>query len=166
MNGGELSVLSAMITPAVLIMATGSLLLTTSQRLSRSIDRARKLSESIEPLANDQAQKRKRAFLLRQLMFAARRVRLLQRSMVILYLTLGFFIATSGAIGVNELSRWGWGPMPVVLGMIGALLLLLASGLLIVESHVLLKAVNEEMSDLTNTCEERELRQAEREMER
>jgi hypothetical protein len=36
-----LTVLSAMITPAVLILASGSLLLTTSQRLNRAIDRAR-----------------------------------------------------------------------------------------------------------------------------
>lgn len=162
MNSGELGVLSAMITPAVLIMATGSLLLTTSQRLSRSIDRARKLAVAIEPLANDASQKRKRAFLLRQLFYAARRVRLLQKAMVSLYVTIGFFVATSGAIGVIELSDSGWGLLPVALGMIGAVLLLLASGLLIVESRVLLVALNEEMSDLTNTCEERELRQAER----
>ena len=163
MNNGQWNVLSAMITPAVLIMATGSLMLTTSQRLSRSIDRARKLGAAIEPLEKDPAGARKRGFLLRQLMYATRRVRLLQRSMVLLYLAIGFFVATSGALGVIELGKWDWGLVPVILGMGGAVLLLLASGLLIVESRVLLRALNEEMSELTNTCEERELKIAERE---
>ena len=46
-----LSVLSAMITPAVLILACGSLSLTTSNRLTRVIDRVRELSREIEMLA-------------------------------------------------------------------------------------------------------------------
>lgn len=48
-----LTVLSAMITPAVLILACGSLILTTSQRLTRVIDRVRELSGEIEALAED-----------------------------------------------------------------------------------------------------------------
>ncbi|HET7711316.1 MAG TPA: DUF2721 domain-containing protein, partial [Thermoanaerobaculia bacterium] len=38
-----LSVLSAMITPAVLILASGSLILTTSNRLTRVVDRVREM---------------------------------------------------------------------------------------------------------------------------
>jgi len=48
-----LTVLSAMITPAVLILACGSLILTTSQRLTRVIDRVRELSKEIEEVAGD-----------------------------------------------------------------------------------------------------------------
>ena len=42
-----------MITPAVLILACGSLILTTSQRLTRVIDRVRELSKEIEEVAGD-----------------------------------------------------------------------------------------------------------------
>jgi FAD/FMN-containing dehydrogenase len=42
-----LSIFSAMLTPVILISATGSLTISTSNRLSRAIDRARKITELI-----------------------------------------------------------------------------------------------------------------------
>jgi hypothetical protein len=44
----ELSLLSAMITPAVLISACGTLILSNSLRLGRIIDRVRELSRLLE----------------------------------------------------------------------------------------------------------------------
>ena len=44
MPASSLSILSAMITPAVLISACGTLILSTSNRLSRSTDRVRSLT--------------------------------------------------------------------------------------------------------------------------
>ena len=46
-----LAVLTAMITPAVLISACGALIFSTSTRLGRVIDRVRTLSERFEALA-------------------------------------------------------------------------------------------------------------------
>src|SRR5690348_8138150 len=46
-NFPVLGILSSMITPAVLILASGSLITTTSQRLSRVIDRVRKISQEV-----------------------------------------------------------------------------------------------------------------------
>ena len=43
--------LTAMITPALLISATGSLVLSTSTRLGRVVDRVRSLSDRVEELA-------------------------------------------------------------------------------------------------------------------
>jgi hypothetical protein len=45
-----LAILSAMITPAVLISACGSLILATSQRLGRVMERARKVAERLREL--------------------------------------------------------------------------------------------------------------------
>ena len=53
-----LGVLSAMITPAVLILASGSLCLTTSSRLIRAVDRVRDLLPMMEALTEDDAAKR------------------------------------------------------------------------------------------------------------
>src|SRR2546423_2879043 len=49
-----ISVLSAMITPAVLISACGSLILATSDRLSKAVMRTREISRALIPRANDQ----------------------------------------------------------------------------------------------------------------
>jgi hypothetical protein len=47
-----LAVLTAMITPAVLISACGTMLLSTSTRLGRVVDRVRSLSDRLEELAD------------------------------------------------------------------------------------------------------------------
>jgi len=44
------TVLTAMITPAVLISACGSMILSTSSRLGRVVDRVRPLSEKLEEI--------------------------------------------------------------------------------------------------------------------
>src|SRR5438132_893497 len=46
-----LTVLTAMITPAVLISACGTMILSTSTRLGRVVDRVRSLSDKLEELA-------------------------------------------------------------------------------------------------------------------
>ncbi len=145
----NLTVLSAMITPTVLILATGSLLLTTSQRLSRSIDRARKLFAAIEQLPQGSAFTEREAIYRDQLALAAYRSRILQRAMVCLYVALGLFVATSLSIGLIELTHFAAAWIPVTLGLTGALLLLCASALLITESRVALRAVVAEMATLT-----------------
>ena len=48
--GSVLDVLGAMITPAVLILASSSLLITTSSRSIRCIDRVRERAEELEAL--------------------------------------------------------------------------------------------------------------------
>ncbi len=45
------AVLTAMMTPAVLISACGSMILSTSHRLGRVVDRVRALSDKLEELA-------------------------------------------------------------------------------------------------------------------
>jgi hypothetical protein len=46
-----IAVLTAMITPAVLISACGSMILSTSSRLGRVVDRVRALSDRLENMA-------------------------------------------------------------------------------------------------------------------
>ncbi|MBD1395654.1 DUF2721 domain-containing protein [Pontibacter sp. JH31] len=144
-----LTILSAMITPAILIMASGSLILTTSQRLSRSMERVRKLAEQYSELiekgeltADDLGEK---SFLLELLLRATRRCRLLQRAMTSLYLTLGVFVATSIAIALFDVLNLPFAWAITLLSLLGAGLLFYASLLLIVESRIALQAVDREM---------------------
>jgi len=142
-----LDVLGAMITPAVLILASSSLLITTSSRSIRCIDRVRERAEELEALGKgtDEGTERRREHLFSQLEINTRRARLLQKAMNRLYFGISFFIATSVAIGIVSLMhvRFGW--VPLILGFIGAGLLFSASVYLLFESRLALATTYAEM---------------------
>lgn len=144
-----LGVLSAMITPAVLILATGSLILTTTNRLVRVIDRVREMVPEFEKLAepgqSDELAEEKRRMLFGQLDRATVRARLIQRALSRLYLGLSLFLATSVALGVVAFARLNAAWIPLTLGVIGVALLFSASLLLIFESRIALTSTYEEM---------------------
>ena len=54
-SAAAIAVLTAMITPAVLISACGSMILSTSSRLGRVVDRVRVLSDRLEDMPRDRA---------------------------------------------------------------------------------------------------------------
>ncbi len=142
------SVLSAMITPAVLISACGSLILATSDRLSKAVARTREISTALIPRANDQrseGREEERRMLFTQLDFVTTRSRLLQRALSRLYGALAFFVGTSVTIGLVAVTSSAFTAVPIALGLVGAGLLLYAAFLLIKESRFALAAVNEEM---------------------
>ncbi|HYJ79614.1 MAG TPA: DUF2721 domain-containing protein, partial [Longimicrobiaceae bacterium] len=145
---GALAILSAMITPAVLISACGSLIIATSTRLGRVIDRTRQVSEQFGVLVGEEERtmlEEERELLFHLLQGLTRRARLLQHAMSRLYLAVSILVATSVAIGVvvATAERWAW--VPIALGLAGAALLFAASVNLILESRIAMAAVDEEM---------------------
>jgi hypothetical protein len=156
----SLGILTSMITPAVLILASGSLILTTSNRLSRVIDRVRKISPEFMQLAklstpadkSTTMENDSRTILYRLLMKSVRRSRMLTRALTIFYLSLGIFVATSLSIGIIALThvRFAW--VATVLGMIGAVLLFIGSAILIVESRLTFSAISDEMDFVIHTA--------------
>lgn len=142
-----LDVLGAMITPAVLILASSSLLITTSSRSIRCVDRVRERAAELEALGKgqDEGTERRRQHLYKQLEINTRRARILQKAMSRLYVGISFFIATSVAIGVVSLLHVDLGWVPMVLGFFGAFLLFSASVYLVIESRFALTTIREEM---------------------
>jgi hypothetical protein len=144
-----LAVLTAMITPAVLISACGTMILSTSTRLGRVVDRVRSLSDRLEELANGEKEltlyDERRLVIFAQLDKLTSRARLLQRCMVTFYMALGIFVATSVAIGVVAVSgtRYHW--IPILTGLIGACFLFYGSILLIFEARLALTTIHMEM---------------------
>lgn len=134
------SVLSAMITPAILILASGSILGTTSSRLIRAHDRLRSVAEDIQNLVasgkDDELTRERREILFVQLNIGSRRARILQLAMTFLYLAVGAFVLTSIVIGVLSLTNYNVGWISISVGFIGAVLLLAASVMLILESRL------------------------------
>ncbi|TXK44846.1 DUF2721 domain-containing protein [Pontibacter qinzhouensis] len=150
-NMSTLTVLSAMITPVVLILATGQLILTTSQRLARSIERARKISDQFEELISKEASQvnQERKELLYKLLYrAANRSRKLQQTISLLYVALSVFVATSVTIGLLEVLGYRALWVPVALGLFGTVFLFYATILLVAETRVALGAVDLEMNYL------------------
>jgi hypothetical protein len=141
-----LSVLTAMITPAVLISACGTLIFSTSNRLARIVDRVRQLSRQIEQLFSSnqiEFQDERREELDRQLSFYAVRGRLIQRSLTSFYVALGLFVGSTIAIGAMAfVPRIDW--LPSALGIAGAIILFYGCLLLIGEARLALQAVNHE----------------------
>jgi hypothetical protein len=142
-----LDVLGAMITPAVLILASSTLLITTSSRSIRCVDRVRERAEELQALGKgtDEGTEKRRSHLYAQLEINTRRARLLQKAMGRLYIGISFFIATSVSIGVVALLHVDVGWVPLLLGFIGAGLLFSASVFLIIESRLALATTFEEM---------------------
>ncbi|MDT5158615.1 MAG: hypothetical protein QOC61_77 [Acidobacteriota bacterium] len=146
------AVLSAMITPAVLISACGALILSTSTRLGRVVDRVRMLIDRFEEMMKAQEEdgvelfEERRAVIFNQLDRLTTRSRLLQKSMTVFYLSLGVFVATSVSIGiVAAIGHASYAWFPVVLGLIGACGLFQGSVLLIKEARLAQVSLNAEM---------------------
>src|SRR5258708_26979429 len=99
----SLAVLTAMITPAVLISASGTMILSSSTRLGRVVDRTRSLSDRLQEVssgdANTEFFEERRAMLYDQPRKLSRRSRPFQRPLTRLYFAAGGFLVASLAIG-------------------------------------------------------------------
>ncbi|HLT22832.1 MAG TPA: DUF2721 domain-containing protein [Bacteriovoracaceae bacterium] len=144
MNPKDLAVLSAMITPAVLIMASSSLILATSQRLSRIMDRARKMNDHVKHINNDESLTQIENNVYEILHYTLNRAVILQRTLSYLYISLTTFVATSTSIGFIDITHVGRVWIPILLSVIGVSLLLISSLLLIRESRIALTSVKKE----------------------
>jgi hypothetical protein len=144
-----LSVLTSMITPALLISACGTFIMSTSIRLGRVVDRARSVSERYEQLVNDAVNDihavPRQEMLDGQLQHLSRRGDLLGRALSLFYIASGTFILSSIAIAVSILFRTSYW-LPVLLGLVGAALLFHGTWLMILEMRVALRSLREETS--------------------
>lgn len=142
--------LTAMVTPTLLISATGSLVLSTSTRLGRVVDRVRELEKRLSELIMEEDTTKiplyeKRldtiVFLLDKV---TTRSRILQKAMSAFYYGLGCFILTSVTIALAAFfTTYRWIPIPV--GIIGIFFLFLGSILMLRETRMATATINAEM---------------------
>jgi hypothetical protein len=157
---GSSEILGAMITPAVLISASGVLVLSTSNRVGRTVDRVRALAAEVERLqllpesgsvsSESKASKRKR--VADQLAQLSARAVLLRSAMTALYSAIGLLVGTSILVGVVALLQWQYSSLPVVVGFAGACALLYASLLLVREARLAVRSTLEEVSFAQETA--------------
>lgn len=142
--------LTAMVTPTLLISATGSLVLSTSTRLGRVIDRTRELEKRLSELitAEDKSAvplyEMRLETVVKLLDKVTSRARILQRAMGAFYYGLGCFILTSVTIAIAAFfSTYRWLPIPI--GVIGIMCLFYGSLLMLRETRMATTTVNAEM---------------------
>jgi hypothetical protein len=142
--------LTAMITPALLISATGSLVLSTSTRLGRVVDRVRALEVRLGEViyAEDKNQvplyEKRVAVIVDLLDKVTSRSRLLQRALGAFYYGLGFFVLTSIMIaiaGIFNIYRW----LPIPIGIVGIIFLFYGSLLMLLETRMATATIRAEM---------------------
>lgn len=154
-----LNVLISMLTPALLLSATGGLIISTSARLGRVVDRVRKLADRTEDLmdATDDSPliEERRTIIATQMQKQSKRASLLMRSLIALYLASGCFVLTSVSIGLVSIFSSKWYVIPVILGVLGAFMLLVAAIRLIAEARLALQGLEEETSFLQRLAKAR-----------
>jgi hypothetical protein len=142
--------LTAMVTPALLISATGSLVLSTSTRLGRIVDRVRQLEERLSDLIyvenkNDVPLYDKRVEVIVDLLDkVTSRSRILQRAMGAFYYGLGMFVLTSVTIAIAALysnARY----LPIPIGIVGIMFIFYGSLLMLRETRMATATINAEM---------------------
>jgi hypothetical protein len=152
-----LTVFSAMLTPVILISASGALTISTSNRLSRAVDRARKIAEMVEQIVQADATgalfEERRNLIFMQLSQITRRARLLHRALTSLYLALGVFVATSVALGVVAITNSSHTGFPLLFGLVGVALLFYTTVLLIAEARIARSAIDAEMDFVLRLAE-------------
>lgn len=117
-----LSVISAMITPAILILATGSLVASTLTRLARVVDRARELLGLIVAARESGDESLARTYA-RWLRAYRRRSAFAERALTLYYVAIFLFVTASLTIAVEHLTNAvvPWFSLSLVLFGAGAL---------------------------------------------
>ena len=142
-------VLGAMITPAVLISASGTLTLSTSNRLARIVDRVRVLHAQAEDLppwdATDLDALDKRAHIADQIAHQARRIGILQTTLIALYAAISLLVGASVAIGLSAVAHGMLESVSVGLGLLGATALFGGAVLLMREARMAVRSSLGEM---------------------
>ncbi len=145
--------LTAMVTPTLLISATGSLVLSTSTRLGRVIDRVRELENRLGELIYLEDKEGvplydKRVEVIVDLLDkVTSRSRILQRAMGAFYYGLGSFILTSVTIAIAAfLTKFHFLQLlPIGIGIVGIMWLFYGSLLMLRETRMATLSVNAEM---------------------
>lgn len=115
-------ILSSMLAPALLMAATGSLLISANNRLARVVDRLRSVLAQWETTVIED-----RPVLEVQIRRHRARATHVMRACVMLYVSLGCFVGTSLALAADAFSGFRMGLAPTVLAIAGVLSMLVAS---------------------------------------
>lgn len=134
-TSGAVATIAAMITPALLLLGSASLVASALMRMARVVDRARVLISIAHEggldkigITTDQ--------MLSWLQSHAQRARYAERSITLLYSAIVVFILTCLSIALDRALGGGLNGLPVMLAVAGTLLLLAGGAYMVAESRL------------------------------
>lgn len=134
--------LSAMLTPAIFMTANGSLIISTSNRMSRVVDRIRVLNDRNDELGRGATTldflPERRAHIVDQLHRLEWRGDKIRYALTMLYLAFASFVMTSLTLALDSWLSNRLVALPTALSLIGVSLLLMASVNLVREAQAAL----------------------------
>lgn len=158
-----LAVLAALVTPALLILASSGLAASTTGHLADVIDRTRAALEAYRELSasrdGDRSLVHQREALAAYIRRATRRSVVLQRALSAEYVAMAVFIATSAGLGVSVVwarhLAWLW----IASALAGSAVLLYAAVLLVIDSRLGVRAVDQEMAAILREAQLEDLQE-------
>jgi hypothetical protein len=144
-SGDSVALIAAMVTPALLILGSASLVASALVRMARVVDRARAIaaavhSDPLSPLGLPAQQIR--VWLERH----ALRARYIERSITLLYAAVVAFIASCLAIPLDRASNHAAPWLPIALAFGGTVLLLAGGAWMVAESRLSGEQIAEEIN--------------------
>lgn len=147
--GTNYAALSAMLTPALFMTANGSLIISTSNRMSRIVDRIRVLIDQADRLdrgtTDPDYPELRRSYLAEELCHLEWRSDRVRMAMTLLYTALSTYVVTSLALAADVLLGSRLHALPTLLAVVGVVLMLVACVNLIREA---LRALGSNRQDL------------------
>lgn len=144
----SVSILTAMITPTILILAGASLVGATTTRLQSIMAAMHELAESFDSHMEYEQEKRalnsEQLSLMLQVERSSKRARLMQYTVAVLHIAITMFVLSQISLGVEATATVELGLTPVLFGLVGALLLLTAIVTLVRDAFIAIEATREE----------------------
>jgi hypothetical protein len=155
----DYQILSTMIAPALFMTATGSLIISTNNRVSRVVDRFRVIIAAIErltaPGSDIDLPQLRQTYLREELENLRGRSRRIRTASALLYFAFAMFVGSSLIIGLDVIFPIRVFNAPTLLSLIGVGCLFSAAINLFLEVRTAVRTVDREMSFLDNIQRER-----------
>jgi len=145
----DYSVLTAMLSPALFMTATGSLLFSANNRLARVVDRLRVLTEQCDQLVRGVGgfshPAERLEYVRSMIRLQQKRGTLILKAITVLYASFATFVGSSLGIAINFLLDHIFPAGPIALAVIGVVGLLSASFGMLREARLGVRALNREV---------------------
>lgn len=143
---------AAMLAPALFLTATGSLIISTANRMGRIIDRIRQLTAQSDTLGRGDSPQdfipERRRHIMRELTLLQKRSRRMMVAVTMLYMAFGSFAATSMMIAIDTFTGNKLGMLPAICAIVGVALQLGACANLLAEARSALRSSNMQLEFL------------------
>ncbi len=139
----EVAIIAAMITPALLILASGSLIATVLARIGRIVELVRKIAEVTKSSQSGiSSANRELLTILKQ------RGSLAEKALIAYYAAVVLFVLTCLLIGVNKFVNHELYAFPIATAMIGVTLVLTGSAFMVGECRLAMKQLRGEIDEI------------------